>query len=90
MKDFFDPILEFVLDIILFLPRLIFWAATELLELGLGLLPEFSSHDPSTYISGFTGDLLFFLSIAQFPYGVSVIMTALTARFILRSIPVIG
>ena len=90
MGDLLNTLLEFLIDVVLFIPRIIFWAAVELLELGLGLLPDMSSIDPSQYTSGFTGDLLFFLSIAQFPQGVSIIMTALVARFFLRRMPVIG
>lgn len=81
---------EFLIDVILFIPRILWWAATEILTLGLDALPAFATNDPSSYLGGFTGDLLFFLSMAQFPAGVSMIMSALVARFFLRRIPVIG
>jgi hypothetical protein len=90
MGSLFSSLFDFLIDVILFIPRILFWVATELLQLGLSILPDFSNQDPSTFLSGFTGDLLFFLTITEFPAGLAMVMTSLVARFILRRIPVIG
>jgi hypothetical protein len=90
MSDFFDSIFEFFIDVVLFIPRLLFWVVAEFAEWGLSLLPDLSHIDPMSYVNGFTGDLLFFLSLTHFGTGLSIVFGALTARFILRRVPFIG
>ncbi|MBN8239269.1 hypothetical protein JF541_08950 [Marinobacter hydrocarbonoclasticus] len=90
MTELLQSVLDFWIDIILFVPRIIFWAALSLLETGLGMLPALDIIDPQSLASGFTGDMLYFLTIMEFDYGLGAISSALVARFLLRRIPFIG
>lgn len=90
MIELLQAILDFWLDIILFVPRIIFWAALSLLEIVLDMLPALDIADPQSLTTGFTGDMLYFLTIMEFDYGLGAITSALVARFLLRRIPLIG
>lgn len=81
---------NFLLDIILWLPKKVFQWLVDVVELLMGWLPDIELADPSQLISGLGNDLLYFLTVFQFGYGVTAIFTALLARFILRRIPFIG
>ena len=56
----------------------------------LGWLPEIDIVDLQGIFDGIGGELLYFLTVFEFDYGVTAMMTALIARFILRRIPFIG
>lgn len=88
--SYMQPVLDWFVSCILFLPRIIFWAGNQLLEVVIDELPPLDIVDPSTLTSGFTGDLLFFLTLMEFQYGLGAIASALVARFILRRVPFIG
>ncbi|WP_305967579.1 hypothetical protein [Marinobacter salsuginis] len=94
MSDLFASVLaaifEFITDIVLFVPRIVFWAALELLELAIGLLPPMDFFDPASVTSALSRDLVYFLTIMEFGTGIGFAASALVARFILRRIPLIG
>lgn len=52
-------------------------------------VPDFIPAIPS-YFSVIPDDVVFFLTIFEFKYGLSAIIAALIARFVLRRIPAIG
>jgi len=90
MADLFTAFVEFWIDVVLLVPRLIFWGALEILNAALSVLPEFSPVDPSTFATGFTGDLVWFLTMFEVPTGLGIVTSALIARFALRRVPLIG
>jgi hypothetical protein len=90
MGDILQAILDAWLEIFLFLPRHIFSWSLSALEYAIDNLPVIDIVDPATLTSGFTGDLVYFLSIMEFDYGMGAVSTALMARFVLRRIPLIG
>lgn len=90
MADIFQAILDWFEFCILLLPRLLYWGATEILGVAMEHIPPLDIVDPATLTSGFTGDLVYFLTIFEFSYGMGAICSALLARFILRRIPLIG
>lgn len=90
MQDIFQAVIDAWLWMVLLLPRIIFWAGLELLEGVINMLPPLDIVDPATLTSGFTGDLVYFLTIMEFAYGMAAVVSALLARFILRRIPLIG
>lgn len=90
MGDIIQAVIDFWIEVVLLVPRIIFWAAFEVLELALDMLPAIDIVDPQTLSSGFTGDMVYFLTIMEFQYGLGAVTSALVARFLLRRIPVIG
>lgn len=90
MSSLFQAFIDWIIDIVLFLPRVALWLSSELLAFIVSVLPELQVLDPATLTSGFSGDLLYFLTIMKFDYGLTAIVSALIARFILRRIPFIG
>lgn len=90
MSDLFQSFVEFWVDVVLVIPRLIFWSASEVFTAMLSVLPEFDPVDPSTFTSGFTGDLVWFLTMFEVPTGLTIITSALIARFFLRRVPLVG
>lgn len=52
-------------------------------------IPDFISAIPG-YFSAIPDDVVYFMTILEFKYGVTVMISALIARFILRRIPFIG
>ena len=84
-----DDFFTLLTDIFLWLPRFIWSLTADLIEFFFGFLPT----DPipvQTALNGVTGDVLYFLTIFQVPEGITMVFTALIARFFLRRIPVIG
>lgn len=75
---------------ILWLPRQIFALLVDLVELMMSWLPEIEIVDVQPIFDGLGGQLLYFLTVFEFDYGLTAIFTALIARFILRRIPFIG
>ena len=51
--------------------------------------PDFMAN-ATTLSSGLTADLLYFTTMFQVPFGLSVCVAAYSLRFILRRIPLIG
>ena len=90
MADLLESFLEFWVDVILLVPRMIYWAALEILNAALSVLPEFDPVDPASFSGAFTGDLVWFLTMFEVPAGLGIITSALVARFFLRRIPLIG
>lgn len=90
MSDLLNSVLEFWVDVILLIPRLIFWSSMEILEVVIGWLNDEFSVDPSIYANSIPADVLYFLTIMQFHVGLPILAAALLARFILRRIPLIG
>lgn len=90
MADLFQAFVEFWVDVILLVPRLIFYAALNLLEFVLNWLAGNFDVDPANYVNAIPADVLYFTTLFQLHNGLPLIVTALIARFILRRIPVIG
>lgn len=88
--SFIQPIIDWFISCILLIPQLVFWAGNELLKVVISSLPELSIVDPATLMGGFSGDLIFWLTLFKFGYGLGAISSALMARFVLRRIPFIG
>lgn len=89
MSDLFQAFLGALVDLVLLVPRVLFYGATKIVEAALLALPD-NFVDPMTFQSGFTGDLVFFLTMFEVPAGLSLVVSALVARFLLRRIPLIG
>lgn len=88
--DFIQPVIDWFVSCILILPQIVFWAGQELLVVVIAALPDVPVMDPSTLNSGFSGDLLYFLTLMKFDYGMTAVVGALIARFTLRRVPFIG
>lgn len=82
--------LDALIDIVLFIPRLLFAGVVEIIELMLTWLPEIEVMDLQSLFNNLGGQILYFLTVFEFGYGLTAILTALLARFILRRIPFIG
>lgn len=85
-----QKLIDALIDIVLFVPRLIYGWLVDVIELMLGWLPEIQVVDVQSLFNGLGGQLLYFLTVFEFGYGLTAVMTALIARFILRRIPFIG
>ena len=86
MQDFFDALV----DIFLWLPRMIYSTIVDVIEFFLALLPDAPAQGWGDLFNSLPGELLYFSTIFQVPEGIAMIMTAYLARFILRRIPGIG
>lgn len=86
----FQDLIDAFIDFILWLPRQIFSLLVDLVELMMSWLPEIEIVDVQSIFDGLGGQLLYFLTVFEFDYGLTAIFTALIARFILRRIPFIG
>ena len=86
----FQDILNALIDIILWFPRQVFGLLVDLVELMMAWLPEIEIVDVQAIFDGLGGQLLYFLTVFEFDYGLTAIFTALISRFILRRIPFIG
>lgn len=79
---------EKLIDILLYVPRIIFSAFVDALIFLFNAIPvpefiqnlNFSGLDASAY----------FLDAISFSYGIAIVLSALIARFLLRRIPLIG
>ncbi|ADP98860.1 DUF2523 domain-containing protein [Marinobacter adhaerens] len=85
-----QKLLDALIDIVLWIPRQLFGLLVDAVELMLGWLPEIDIVDIQGIFDGIGGELLYFLTVFEFDYGLTAMMTALIARFILRRIPFIG
>lgn len=86
----FQAVLDALIEIVLFIPRWIFSIIVDQLEAFLAWIPEIEIVDPATLASGIGGDVLYFTTMTEVPYGLTAAFTALFARFVLRRIPFIG
>lgn len=86
----FQAAIDALINIVFFIPRWLFSVVVDVLELLLSWIPEIDIQDPATLSSGIAGDILYFTTMMELPYGLTAAATALFARFVLRRIPVIG
>ena len=89
----FDLVQKFInawWEVVTYIPRWIFHWSLGALEYAIEHLPTIVIVDPSTLTSGFSPDMLFFLSMMEFDYGLGAVSSALLARFVLRRLPIIG
>lgn len=91
LLDFLGDVLTWIMDLTLWVPRKVFgllldalgdWIAT--LQLPAAVQNGLSA------LGGLPSDVLWFLSVMQFGPGLTMVMAALVARFLLRRIPFIG
>ncbi|MBU6955540.1 DUF2523 family protein [Hahella sp. HN01] len=91
MTELLESLLEAWLDVVLWLPRKIFEYVVDVVLYLINMIPV--PVDPKvlqTQLNSIDTGVLWFLSIAEFNYALTVIFAALLARFILRRIPGIG
>lgn len=86
----FQSLIDALIDIVLFVPRWLFSLMVDVLELLLNWLPAIDIQDPASLSSGIGGDILYFTTMMELPYGLTAAGSALFARFVLRRIPFIG
>ncbi len=82
--------IDALIDIILWAPRMLFSWLIDAVEHMMGWLPEIQVVDVENIFNGLGGQMLYFLTMFEFSYGLTAVMTALIARFVLRRIPFIG
>lgn len=85
-----QKLIDALIDIVLWVPRQLFGLLVDAVELMLTWIPEIHIVDVQGIFNGLGGQLLYFLTVMEFDYGMTAMMTALIARFILRRIPFIG
>lgn len=85
-----QKLIDALIDIILWVPRQLFGLLVDGVELMLSWIPDIDIVDLQNVFDGLGGQLLYFLTVFEFDYGITAMMTALIARFILRRIPFIG
>ncbi|MEA1080768.1 hypothetical protein [Marinobacter qingdaonensis] len=85
-----QKLIDALIDIVLWVPRQLFGLLVDGVELMLGWIPDIDIVDLQSVFDGLGGQLLYFLTVFEFDYGITAMMTALIARFILRRIPFIG
>ena len=78
-----------LLDIFLWVPRVIYESIVEGILYLVNLLPT-DPPDVQGAFTGWSGDILYFLTIFEVQYAISALFSAYIARFILRRIPLIG
>lgn len=84
-----DTLWQLIVDAILWLPRVIWDYCLDVILYFMTFLPT----EPiplQDSLNNLSSNFLFYLDIIEFEYGLSVMFTALIARFILRRIPFIG
>ena len=82
--------IDALIDIILWARRMLFSWLIDAVEHMMGWLPEIQVVDVENIFNGLGGQMLYFLTMFEFSYGLTAVMTALIARFVLRRIPFIG
>ena len=85
-----QKLIDALIDIVLWVPRQLYGLLVDAVELMLGWIPEIDIVDLQSIFDGLGGQLLYFLTVFEFDYGMTAMMTALIACFILRRIPFIG
>ena len=84
-----NDFLTLFVDILLWLPRMIYSLVADVIDYFMILLPT-SGFDTQAALNNWSGDILYFLTLFQIQYAITALFTALIARFILRRIPFIG
>lgn len=87
--DFIDNFFTFLLDVFLLVPRLIYEAFIHGALFIVDSLPT-GTTDPQATLDAVPTSIIYFLTVFEFNFGLTVIFTAYIARFLLRRIPVIG
>lgn len=83
--------IQAIIDFLLYIPRQIYaWITDGLASMLESLTPPLTSADITAALNGVGGDVLFFLTMFEFKYGLTAVFGAYVARFILRRIPGIG
>ena len=85
-----QKLIDALIDIVLWIPRHLYSLIVDAIQLMLGWIPEIDIVDLQGVFDGLGGDMLFWLTVMEFDYGLTAMMTALIARFILRRIPGVG
>lgn len=91
MADYLSQLFQFLLDLLLYLPKKV-W---ELLLDGFAKVlesipvPDFVSNIGG-YFGAISPNILFFAKALAIPEGVAMYLTAMVIRFIIRRLPVIG
>lgn len=87
MFDFLDGFLDTLIDILLWIPRQIF----SLIIDGLIIIIEAISLPEQFLLNPvFPSNVLYYMDLFQIGWGLTLIFASLTARFLLRRIPLIG
>lgn len=71
-------------------PLKLFAVFADFIVAAIEWLPDPGLADLQTLLGGFGGDVLYFLTLAEFDYGLVAMFGAGLARFTLRRIPFIG
>lgn len=90
MGEWFSWLTDKILDIVLFVPRLIMSVLADAVEAGMEMIPTVDGLDMANALSGITGEVLYFMTLLELDFGLTVVFGALIARFVVRRIPVIG
>lgn len=93
MADLLESFLEFWVDVILLVPRLIFWSSLQLLEFAISAVTSMFGFDPqeaAALADALPADVLYFTTMFQLHIGLPWLCAALLSRFVLRRIPFIG
>lgn len=89
LLEFLGRAFQFLLDVLLYIPRFFFDAICEILATLVEAIPAFSWL-PSNIWSSLDPGIAWFLTEFQFPFGITVMLSALTTRFLIRRLPFIG
>lgn len=87
MTEFFQDLI----DLLLFIPQWVYKQVGEgIVYLANAVPAPFTASDVTTALSGIGGDVVYFLGVFEFDYGLTAVFGAYSARFLLRRIPFIG
>ena len=90
MADLLQSFAEFWVDVILLVPRLIFWSALQLLEVIIAFASENMAVSAEALSVALPPDILYFLTLFQLHIGLPWVGAALLTRFVVRRMPLIG
>lgn len=90
MENWFNKLTDWFLDLVLWIPRMIVSFVADVIETAMSWVPEIELASLQTALNGLGGEVLYFMNLFQAGYGITVVLGALAARFLLRRIPVIG
>lgn len=89
--SFLSGVLDWVLDLLLWVPRKVFGWLCDAFGSVLASLPAFpGAADFSTGISSLASGTLWFLDLCAAGYGLSAVISALLLRFGLKLLPTLG
>lgn len=91
MGTLFEKFAQWLMDLLLFIPRQVFQWFTDVLAGAVEAIPvpDFMTSGGSMFMS-IAPEVWFFASMGQFDVGVPMVVGAYVARFALRRIPFIG